>query len=146
MKSQEAAACSIRAMSPDQVIATLRRALEAEFANLHHVHQASLNNIAVIRNILVQVGGPQNDAQMDLLDINCTYAHISEILSVLMGGPKTAHRQTRIELIEQLSESRSFVGLHVNEELITNMTEKLKLNFWVWVAVSSLSQEQVIFD
>ncbi|KAH7131198.1 hypothetical protein EDB81DRAFT_906189 [Dactylonectria macrodidyma] len=133
MKSQEPAACSIRAMSSDQVIATLRRALEVEFANLHHVCQASLNNIALIRNILIQVGGLRNDAQLDLLDIDSTYVHISEILSILMGGPQTTHRQTMTELIQQLSETRSFINLHVNEELIVNMTEKLELNFWVWV-------------
>ncbi|KAH7123425.1 hypothetical protein B0J13DRAFT_511789, partial [Dactylonectria estremocensis] len=133
MRPQEPAACSIRAMSSDQVIATLRRALDVEFTNLHHIRQTSLNNIALIRNILIQAGGLRNDAQLDLLDINCAHVHISEILSVLMGGPQTTHRQTRTELIQQLSKSRSFISLKVNEELVLNMTEKLGLNFWVWV-------------
>ncbi|KAF4948047.1 hypothetical protein FSARC_13840 [Fusarium sarcochroum] len=130
------AARRLKRMNQSQVLEILRGTLNTEFKMLHRHSQVNLNTIGLIRHVLVQAGGPQNLAQMNLLDGDCRDVYSSSAFATLMGISGQSKYSARVPvetLIVQLSQSQTFVGLKVDWHLVTNMTQKLKLPFWMFI-------------
>ncbi|GKU22775.1 unnamed protein product [Fusarium langsethiae] len=126
----------LKGMSESQILENLRSTLHTEFKRLHRYSQISLSTIGLIRHVLVQVGGPQNLAQINLLDDKSRDIHISSVFASLMGISRKNICSTQNAigtLIEQLLHSQAFVESHVDWLLVTKMTQRLKLPFWVFV-------------
>ncbi|KAF5231058.1 hypothetical protein FAUST_9499 [Fusarium austroamericanum] len=130
------AAMRLRKMNQFQVLEALRSTLDSDFKMLHRYSQVNLSTIGLIRHVLVPAGGPQNLAQTNLLDGDWRDVHSSSVIAALMGisGQSERPKQIPVEsLIVQLSQSQTFAGLKVDWHLATNMTQRLKLPFWMFI-------------
>lgn len=135
-------------MSAPQIVETLRSTLQAVFKKLHRYSQINLGTVGLIRHVLVQVGGTQNLAQMNLLNDKCRDIHVSSVFASLMGITQNSicsGRNPIGTLTDQLLSSQAFDGLRVDWLLVTKMTQKLKLPFWVFVTVSVLAYRAHLF-
>ncbi|KAM5353330.1 hypothetical protein ACJZ2D_016762 [Fusarium nematophilum] len=116
---------SILAMDLRQLMARMREELEKEF----NTDAPSLSMIAPIRQILVQVGGPQNKMQMDITHSRETTA-LTTFYALFGGNPRDlAPRCDTSLLVQKLSKSRAFPGM--DADFVYDLARKLGLSLWL---------------
>lgn len=138
---EDATTNRIRSMDESQVIKTLRNTLDKEFQMLYRQSDANLNIIGLIRHVLVQSGGAQNLAQLDLLNDKWRDIHSPAVFAALMGiSPKVrcTNRNPAPTLISQLAQTQCFANIQADWRLVTKMTQQLKLPFWGFITVGTL--------
>ncbi|KAG4278826.1 hypothetical protein FPRO04_06147 [Fusarium proliferatum] len=99
---EDATTKRIRSMDEFQIIETLRNTLDKEFQMLYRQSDANLNIIGLIRHVLVQSGGAQNLAQLDLLNDKWRDIHSPAVFAALMG---VSQKSVPDEWTSHLSES-----------------------------------------
>lgn len=126
---QDPSALHLQNMSTGDVIETIWAALYSSSKQSHTNIEHHLQTIALIRHILVRVGGPSEEAQQNMFNLGFSE---TEVLGLIGGLVTDADLlpQARIvpqKVMQQLLQSPAFSNVTVNLGFINNLIMSMNL-------------------
>lgn len=115
-------------MTTEDVIETIWKALYSLSTQPHPNIEHHLQTIALVRHILVRVGGPSEEAQQSMLNLRSETEVLWLIGKLVTDGDLLP--QARIApqaVLNQLCQSRAFSKVTVNLEFINNLIVSMNL-------------------
>ncbi|CAM1503409.1 Fc.00g081850.m01.CDS01 [Cosmosporella sp. VM-42] len=130
MAYDDPAVVGIQRLNSSQVINLLREALRLESSTLDRKPCSRLAWVALVRFVLVQVGGPDDIIQRNMLDFDYRENAVRSDFATLLGSERPSMPTMHIRsLVETLSRCRVFSTVSVDENLVTELMGKYQALF-----------------